>query len=138
MTGAPFVVRNKVFVGNSGAEFGARGWLTALNAKDGSVAWRAYATGPDKDVLIDSAVFKPFYPQYKGTELGVKEWPADAWKIGGGTSWGWMSYDPEQDLLFYGTSNPSPWNDKIRPGDNLWTNGVFARNPDSGQAHWYY
>ena len=138
MTGAPFVVRDKVFVGNSGAEFGARGWLTALNLRDGSIAWRAYATGPDKDVLIDPAVFKPFYPQYKGTDLGVKQWPADAWKIGGGTSWGWMSYDPDQDLIFYGTSNPSPWNDRVRPGDNLWTDGVFARNPDTGKARWYY
>ncbi len=138
MTGAPFVVRDKVFVGNSGAEFGARGWLTALNVRDGSIAWRAYATGPDKDVLIDPAVFKPFYPQYKGTDLGVKQWPADAWKIGGGTSWGWMSYDPDQDLIFYGTSNPSPWNDRVRPGDNLWTDGVFARNPDTGKARWYY
>lgn len=138
MTSAPFVVRDKVFVGNSGAEFGARGWLTALNAKDGSIAWRAYATGPDKDVLIDQKTFKPFYPQYKGVNLGVKEWPADAWKIGGGTSWGWTSYDPDQNLIFYGTSNPSPWNDKVRPGDNLWTDGIFARDPDTGAAHWFY
>ena len=138
MTGAPFIVHDKVLVGNSGAEFGARGWLTALNIKDGSIAWRAYATGPDKDVLIDHSLFRPFYPQYKGIDLGVKQWPADAWKIGGGTSWGWMSFDPDQDLIFYGTSNPSPWNDKVRPGDNLWTDGVFARNPDTGKARWYY
>ena len=138
MTGAPFVVRDKVFVGNSGADFGARGWLTALNVKDGSIAWRAYATGPDKDVLIDPQVFKPFYPQYKGTDLGVREWPVDGWKLGGGTSWGWMSYDPEQNLLIYGTGNPSPWNEQVRPGDNLWTNGVFARDPDTGLARWYY
>ena len=138
MTGSPFVIRDKVYVGNSGAEFGARGWLTALNAKDGSIAWRAYATGPDKDVLIDPKIFKPFYPKYKGKDLGIKEWPTDAWKIGGGTSWGWMNFDPEQNLLIYGTSNPAPWNDKVRPGDNLWTDGVFARDPDTGQAHWYY
>jgi PQQ-dependent dehydrogenase (methanol/ethanol family) len=138
MTGAPFVVRDKIFVGNSGAEFGARGWLTALNKADGSIAWRAYATGPDKDVLIDPKIFKPFYSQYKGTDLGVKQWPADSWKIGGGTSWGWMSYDPDQNLLLYGTSNPSPWNDQVRPGDNVWTDGIFARNPDTGQAQWFY
>ncbi|MFL5785849.1 MAG: PQQ-dependent dehydrogenase, methanol/ethanol family [Bacteriovoracaceae bacterium] len=138
ITGAPFVVKDKVFAGNSGAEFGARGWLTAMNKKDGSIAWRAYATGPDKDVLINEKTFKPFYPQYKGKDLGMKEWPADAWKIGGGTSWGWMAYDPDQDLLFYGTSNPAPWNDKVRPGDNLWTDGIFARNPDTGEAKWYY
>lgn len=138
MTMAPFVVRDKIFVGNSGAEFGARGWITALNASDGSIAWRAYSTGPDKDVLIDPKVFKPFYPQYKGIDLGVKSWPANHWKIGGGTVWGWISYDPDQNLIFHGTSNPSPWNHEVRPGDNQWTNGVFARDPDTGQAHWYY
>jgi PQQ-dependent dehydrogenase (methanol/ethanol family) len=138
MTGAPFVVRDKVYVGNSDADFGARGWLTALNAKDGSIAWRAYGTGPDKDVLIDPTIFKPFYPQYKGKDLGVKEWPADAWKIGGATSWGWISYDPDQNLLLYGTANPAPWNEQVRPGDNLWSNGVFARDPETGQAHWFY
>jgi PQQ-dependent dehydrogenase (methanol/ethanol family) len=138
ITGAPFVVKDKIFVGNSGADFGARGWVTALNAKDGSIAWRAYGTGPDKDVLIDPKIFKPFYPQYKGKDLGVKEWPVGAWKTGGGTSWGWMSYDPDQNLLLYGVGNPGPWNAQIRPGENFWTNGVFARNPDTGQAHWYY
>lgn len=138
MTGAPFVVKNHVFVGNSGAEFGARGWLTALNTKDGSIAWRAYATGPDKDVLIDPKIFKPFYKQYVGKDLGVQTWPVDAWKIGGGTSWGWTSYDPDQNLIIYGTSNPAPWNDKVRPGDNLWTDGLFARDPDTGAAHWFY
>ena len=138
MTMSPMVVRDKVLVGNSGAEFGARGWLTALNTADGSIAWRAYSTGPDKDVLIDPSIFKPFYDQYKGKDRGVEEWPVDAWKIGGGTVWGWISYDPEQDLVLYGTSNPSPWNHEIRPGDNLWTNGLFARDPDTGQAHWFY
>lgn len=138
MTGAPLFVKGKVFVGNADADFGARGWLAALNAKDGKELWRAYATGPDKDVLLDPKIFKPFYPQYKGKDLGIKEWPVDAWKIGGGTSWGWFSFDPDQNLLIYGTANPAPWNDKVRPGDNYWTNGVFARDPDSGQAHWFY
>ncbi|SEP47566.1 PQQ-dependent dehydrogenase, methanol/ethanol family [Rhodospirillales bacterium URHD0017] len=138
MTMAPFVVKDKVLVGNSGAEFGARGWVTALNAKDGSIAWRAYATGPDSDVLIDPATFKPFYDQYKGKDLGVTQWPVDAWKTGGGTMWGWMSYDPEQNLVFHGTSNPSPWNHEIRPGDNHWTNGLFAREPETGRARWFY
>jgi PQQ-dependent dehydrogenase (methanol/ethanol family) len=129
---APLVVKDKVLVGNSGAEFGVRGWLTALNTKDGSVAWRAYTTGPDSDVLIDANEFKPFYPQYKGKDLGVTQWPPDHWKIGGGTVWGWLSYDPDLNLLYYGTSNPSPWNHEARPGDNNWTEGVFARNPDTG------
>jgi PQQ-dependent dehydrogenase (methanol/ethanol family) len=138
MTMAPLVVKGKVLVGNSGAEFGARGWIAALNASDGSVAWRAYSTGPDEDVLIDAATFKPFYPQYKGKDLGISTWPPDAWKIGGGTVWGWISYDPEQDLIFHGTSNPAPWNHEVRPGDNAWTNGVFAREPETGKAHWFY
>nr|WP_298726218.1 PQQ-dependent dehydrogenase, methanol/ethanol family [uncultured Steroidobacter sp.] len=137
-TMAPLVVKDKVLVGNSGAEFGARGWLAALNASDGSIAWRAYSTGPDRDVLIDPSEFKPFYPQYRGTDLGVSQFPPDHWKIGGGTVWGWISYDPDLDLIYYGTSNPSPWNHEVRPGDNLWTNGMFARDPDDGHARWFY
>jgi PQQ-dependent dehydrogenase (methanol/ethanol family) len=135
---APLVVNGKVLVGNSGAEFGARGWLLALDARDGKLLWRAYMTGPDADVLIDPAEFKPFYPQYKGVDLGVKEWPPDHWKIGGGTVWGWISYDPAQNLIFHGTSNPSPWNHEARPGENFWTEGIFARNPDTGKARWFY
>jgi lanthanide-dependent methanol dehydrogenase len=138
MTMAPFVVGDKVLVGNSGAEFGARGWIAGLNVSDGSIAWRGYSTGPDRDVLIEPDVFKPFYPQYRGTDLGLKSFPGDKWKIGGGTVWGWISYDPEQNLIFHGTSNPSPWNHLQRPGDNVWTNGVFARDPDSGKARWFY
>jgi PQQ-dependent dehydrogenase (methanol/ethanol family) len=138
MTMAPFVVKDKVLVGNSGAEFGARGWITALNARDGSIAWRAYSTGPDKDVLIEENTFKPFYPQYKGKDLGVSQWPVGAWETGGGTVWGWISYDPEQNLIFHGTSNPAPWNHELRPGDNHWTNGVFAREPETGKARWFY
>ncbi|MDB5424141.1 MAG: pqq-dependent dehydrogenase, methanol/ethanol family, partial [Phenylobacterium sp.] len=114
---APLVVRDKVLIGNSGAEFGVRGWIAALNTADGSLAWRAYSTGPDKDVLIDPAEFKPFYPQYKGTDLGVKNWRGEQWKIGGGTVWGWISYDPETNLIYYGTGNPGPWNSEQRPGD---------------------
>jgi PQQ-dependent dehydrogenase (methanol/ethanol family) len=138
ITMAPFVVKDKVLVGNSGAEFGVRGWLTALNKTDGSIAWRAYSTGPDKDVLIDPAEFKPFYPQYVGTDLGVKQWPGDKWKIGGGTVWGWIAYDPDLDLIYHGTSNPSPWNHEMREGDNAWTEGIFARDPDTGKARWFY
>jgi PQQ-dependent dehydrogenase (methanol/ethanol family) len=138
MTMAPFVVGDKVIVGNSGAEFGARGGIAALDAASGSIVWRAYATGPDKDVLIDAAIFKPFYPQYRGKDLGLHSWPGESWKIGGGGTWGWISYDPEQNLLFHGTSNPSPWNHEVRPGDNLWTDAVFARDPQTGKAHWAY
>ncbi|HEY0384878.1 MAG TPA: methanol/ethanol family PQQ-dependent dehydrogenase [Pyrinomonadaceae bacterium] len=137
MTMAPLVVKGKVLVGNSGGEMGVRGWLTALDAASGKIAWRAYSTGPDADVLIGSN-FKPFYPQDRGKDLGVASWPPDAWKTGGGTVWGWISYDPEQNLIFYGTGNPGPWNPAQRPGDNKWSSGIFARNPDTGEAVWYY
>jgi PQQ-dependent dehydrogenase (methanol/ethanol family) len=137
ITMAPLVVKGKVLVGNSGGEFGVRGWLTALDAASGNVVWKAYHTGPDADVLIGPN-FKPFYPQDQGKDLGVASWPADAWKIGGGTMWGWISYDPEQNLIFYGTANPGPWNPDQRPGDNKWTCGIFARNPDTGEARWFY
>ncbi len=82
--------------------------------------------------------FKPFYDSDKGQDLGVSSWPPDAWKIGGGTVWGWISYDPELNLIYYGTGNPGPWNPDARPGDNKWTCGVFARDPDTGQARWFY
>jgi PQQ-dependent dehydrogenase (methanol/ethanol family) len=137
ITMAPLVVKGKVLVGNSGGEMGVRGWLTAVDAASGKIAWRAYSNGPDKDVLIGPE-FKPFYPQDRGTDLGVKTWPADAWKTGGGTVWGWISYDPELDLIYYGTGNPGPWNPDQRPGDNKWTTGIFARDPDDGHAVWYY
>ena len=137
MTMAPLVVKGKVLVGNSGGEFGVRGWLKALDAGTGSVAWTAYHTGPDADVLIGSR-FKPFYPSDSGKDLGVTTWPPDAWKIGGGTVWGWISYDPALDLIYYGTGNPGPWNPEQRPGDNKWTAAMFARDPDTGEAVWAY
>jgi len=137
ITMAPLIVKDKVLVGNSGGEMGVRGWLTALDLESGDVAWRAYSTGPDKDVLI-GARFKPFYKQDQGTDLGVSTWPPDAWKIGGGTVWGWISYDPGLNLVYYGTGNPGPWNPDQRPGDNKWTSGIFARDADTGEAVWAY
>jgi PQQ-dependent dehydrogenase (methanol/ethanol family) len=99
MTMAPLVAGNKVIVGNSGGEFGVRGWVTALDANSGQIAWRAYSTGTDADCLIGPN-FKPFYDHDKGKDLGVSTWPPDHWKIGGGTVWGFISYDPEQNLIF--------------------------------------
>ena len=137
MTMAPLVVNDKVYVGNSGGEYGVRGWLTALDASNGKSLWRAYSTGPDNDALIGPA-FKPFYPQDRGTDLGKSTWPGEAWKIGGGTVWGFVSYDPALDLIYYGTANPGPWNPSQRPGENKWTSGIFARDAKSGQARWFY
>jgi PQQ-dependent dehydrogenase (methanol/ethanol family) len=137
ITMAPLVVRGKVLVGNSGGEFGVRGWVTALDAGSGRVVWKAYSTGPDSDVLIGPR-FHPFYAQDRGADLGVKTWAGDTWKIGGGTMWGWISYDPALNLIYHGTANPGPWNADARPGDNKWTAGIFARDPDTGEARWFY
>jgi PQQ-dependent dehydrogenase (methanol/ethanol family) len=137
MTMAPLVVKGKVLVGNSGGEFGVRGWLIALDAASGTIAWRAYSTGPDKDVLIGPN-FKPFYEGDRGKDLGITTWPGEGWRTGGGTVWGWISYDPDLDLIFYGASNPGPWNPEQRPGDNKWTTAMFARRPDNGEAVWAY
>jgi PQQ-dependent dehydrogenase (methanol/ethanol family) len=137
VTMAPLAVAGKVLVGNSGGELGVRGWLAALDAATGQVVWRAYSTGPDSDVLI-GASFKPFYAQDRGRDLGVSSWPGTAWKLGGGNAWGFVSYDPALDLIFYGTGNPGPWNPEQRPGANKWTSGVFARKPATGEAVWYY
>lgn len=137
MTMAPLIVENKVIVGISGGEYGVRGFIEALDAGTGDSVWKAYSTGPDKEVLIGPA-FKPHYPSDKGTDLGVTTWPPDAWKQGGGGVWGFVSNDPELNLIYYGAGNPGPWNANQRPGDNKWTNGVFARDPDTGEAKWYY
>ncbi len=137
MTMAPIVAKGVVIVGNSGGEFGVRGWLAGLDAETGKIKWRAYATGPDKDVLIGSN-FKPFYPMDQGKDLGMKTWPADTWKIGGASSWSWISYDPDLDLFYYGTSNPAPWNPEQRLGSNKWSSTLFARRPETGEAIWAY
>jgi alcohol dehydrogenase (cytochrome c) len=135
ITMAPLAADGKVFVGNSGGEMGVRGWLTALDAASGKILWRAYSTGPDSDVLIGDN-FKPPYDWLKGKDLGVKTWPPDKWKIGGGTVWGWVSFDPETNTVFYGTANAGPWNADQRAGDNLWTTTIFARDADTGYAKW--
>jgi len=137
MTMAPLVAHGKVIVGNSGGEMGVRGWLKGLDENSGKVSWTAYATGPDSAVLIGAA-FKPYYAKERGKDLGVSSWPSGAWQIGGGTMWGWISYDPQLDLIYYGTANPGPWNPDVRPGDNKWTSTLFARRPETGEAVWAY
>jgi PQQ-dependent dehydrogenase (methanol/ethanol family) len=137
MTMAPLVVKDVVLVGNSGGEFGVRGWIAGLDLGSGRERWRAYSTGPDAEVRI-GARFTPFYASDRGADLGMASWPPDAWRTGGGAVWGWISYDPELDLIYHGTSNPGPWNAEQRPGDNKWTAGTFARDPDTGEAVWFY
>ena len=95
-TSAPIVVKDKVIVGISGGEFGVRGWIAAYNLKDGSLAWRGYSMGPDSDTLIDpektTHLGKPV-----GKDSGINTWEGEQWKTGGGTTWGWYSYDPEAE-----------------------------------------
>ncbi|HKN66118.1 MAG TPA: PQQ-dependent dehydrogenase, methanol/ethanol family [Gemmatimonadaceae bacterium] len=137
MTMAPLVVKGKVLVGNSGGEMGARGWLAALDENTGKELWRAFSTGTDSDVKIGPR-FHAFYAKDRGRDLGLTTWPPDGWKHGAGTVWGWISYDPTLNLVYYGTSNPGPWNQDQRPGDNKWTSTIFARDPDTGEAVWAY
>ncbi|MGA8885471.1 MAG: methanol/ethanol family PQQ-dependent dehydrogenase, partial [Pseudolabrys sp.] len=136
-TSAPMVVKDKVLVGISGGEFGVPCHMTAYNVSDGKMVWRGYSSGPDNQILVD--------PQ-KTTELGkpvgadssLKTWQGDQWKIGGGCTWGWISYDPQLNLIYYGSGNPSTWNPKQRPGDNKWSMTIWARDADTGMAKWVY
>ncbi|MEJ0093543.1 MAG: PQQ-dependent dehydrogenase, methanol/ethanol family [Methylocella sp.] len=136
-TSAPFVVKDKVLVGISGGEFGVRGYLTAYDIKTGGQVWRAYSIGPDSDALIDpvktTALGEPV-----GAESSLASWQGDQWKIGGGAPWGSISYDPELNLIYYGSGNPSTWNPRQRPGDNKWAMTIFARDVDTGMARWVY
>jgi PQQ-dependent dehydrogenase (methanol/ethanol family) len=136
-TNNPLVVKDKVLVGISGGEFGVRGHVTAYDINTGKRVWRAYSMGPDSDTLMDpdktTMMGKPV-----GKDSGTATWKGDQWKIGGGTTWGWYSYDPELNLIYYGSGNPSTWNPRQRPGDNRWSMTVFARNPDTGMAKWVY
>ncbi len=130
-------VKDKVLVGISGGEFGVRGSVTAYNLADGKMVWRAYSTGPDNEMLFDpektTSLGKPV-----GADSSLKSWEGDQWKIGGGTTWGWYSYDPELNLVYYGSGNPSTWNPVQRPGDNRWSMTIFARDADTGMAKWVY
>ncbi len=136
-TSTPMVIKDKVLVGISGGEFGVQGHITAYNVADGSIAWRAYSTGPDDQTLMDPEN-TTHLGEPVGVDSGTATWEGDQWKIGGGTTWGWMSYDPELDLVYYGTGNPSTWNPVQRPGDNRWSMTIMARNPDTGMAKWLY
>jgi PQQ-dependent dehydrogenase (methanol/ethanol family) len=138
MTNAPLVVGDVVIAGISGGEFGVRGRVTAYSAQDGHELWRGYSTGPDKDVMITANTLKSPYPTDQGADLGVSTWQGDQWQHGGGTTWGWYSYDPELNLFYYGSGNPGVWNPDQRPGDNKWSMSLWARNPETGEVRWVY
>ena len=140
-TNAPHVFKDKVITGISGGEFGVRGRITAYDMNTGKEAWKAFSTGPDKDMLMDPAQTMTWTdgklaPVCKDSSL--KTWKGDQWKIGGGTTWGWYSYDPASNLMYYGSGNPSTWNPSQRPGDNKWSMTIFARDLDTGVAKWVY
>ena len=136
-TSAPMVVKDKVYVGVSGGEFGVRGYLTAYNVADGKLVWRGYSMGPDADTLMDPEK-TTHLGQPVGKDSGTATWQGDQWKIGGGTTWGWYSYDPDLNLIYYGSGNPSTWNPSQRPGDNRWSMTIWARDADTGVAKWVY
>ena len=120
MTGAPLIVKDKVVVGVAGGEFGIRGFVDAYDQESGELAWRLYTIpGPDHP---DNAT-----------------WAGNSWRTGGSPSWMTGSYDPELNLVYWGTGNPGPdWNGDVRLGDNLYSDCVLAINPDTGELVWYF
>ncbi len=132
ITGAPRVVKGKVIIGNGGAEYGVRGYVSAYDADTGELAWRFYTVPGDPS--------KPF--EHPELEMAAKTWTGEWWKVGGGgTVWDSLAYDPELDLLYVGTGNGSPWARKIRSpggGDNLFLCSILALDPDDGRLVWYY
>ena len=138
MTNAPLVVDDVLMTGISGGEFGVRGRITAFSTQDGKELWRTYSTGPDKDVGITDNTLKSPYPSAQGKDLGVSTWQGDEWQRGGGTTWGWYSYDPALNLFYHGSGNPGTWNPDQRPGDNKWSMSLWAQNPKTGEVRWVY
>ncbi|HSD70085.1 MAG TPA: PQQ-dependent dehydrogenase, methanol/ethanol family, partial [Woeseiaceae bacterium] len=136
ITMAPLVIGERVLVGPSGGEFGIHGWLKALDLASGAVLWTARNMGPDSVVLAMPGTFNSWYD--KGTEIALESWSGDSWQRGGAPVWGWLSYDPQLDLVYYGTGNPGPYNSEQRPGDNKWSSSVLARRPGDGALVWAY
>mgnify|MGYP003578682151 FL=1 len=129
---APFVAKGRVLVGPSGGEFGIYGWVKALDLASGRILWTAHNMGPDSLMIARPGTFRG------GANLGVSTWSGDSWRRGGAPVWGWISYDPELDLIYFGTGNPGPYNTEQRPGENKWTNSVLARRPSDGALVWAY
>lgn len=123
----PTVLGNELLIGNAGDDFGARGWIVALDANTGRQMWKDYATGPDQEVGIVHA----------GQDQGAKTWPGESWQHGGGGVAAPILADPELGLILHSTGPPAPWNPEPRPGDNAFTSGIFAREPGSGAVRWF-
>lgn len=118
-----------------------RGYLSAYRLSDGQLVWRGYSTGPDNEALVDPETTTT-WADGKVTPVGknssVKTWQGKRWVNGGGTTWGWYSYDPALNLVYYGTGNPSTWNPSQRPGDNRWSMAIWVRDLDTGKVKWVY
>lgn len=151
VTQAPLIADGKVIVGMSGNEFGARGRLEAYNLADGKLVWRCQSNGTDKDVCLtpDSNKANPQHGTF-GKDIGISSYPNDEWKRGGGSLWGFFSYDPELRMVYTSTGNPGNWSpstrckfdtqEKCNAGeqDNKWSMTIFARKVDTGEVVWAY
>ncbi|MCB1846592.1 MAG: PQQ-dependent dehydrogenase, methanol/ethanol family, partial [Halieaceae bacterium] len=133
ITGAPRVIKGKVLIGNGGAEYGVRGYLSAYDADSGAMVWRFYTVPGNPELGFENAAM----------EMAAKTWNGKWWELGGGggTVWDAMAYDPELDLLYFGVGNGTPWNREIRSpggGDNLFLSSIVAVRPDTGEYVWHY
>ncbi len=140
-TQAPHVFDKYVVTGIAGGEFGVRGFLAAYDINTGKLVWRGYSMGPDADMIMDpekTMTWTDGKMAPVGKDSSLKTWQGDQWKIGGGTTWGWFSYDPELRQVYYGSGNPSTWNPVQRPGDNKWSMTLWSRDIDTGKAKWVY
>ncbi len=140
-TNAPHVFKDKVVTGISGGEFGVRGRLMAYDIKTGKLVWRGYSEGTDAEMIMDpqkTMTWTNGKMAPVGKDSSLKTWQGDQYKLGGGTTWGWYSYDPKLNLVYYGSGNPGTWNPNQRPGDNKWSMSIWARDLDTGAVKWVY
>jgi len=140
-TNAPHVFKDKVITGISGGEFGVRGRLMAYDLKTGKLVWRGYSEGTDAEMIMDpqkTMTWTNGKMAPVGKDSSLKTWQGDQYKLGGGTTWGWYSYDPKLNLVYYGSGNPGTWNPNQRPGDNKWSMSLWARDLDTGMVKWVY
>jgi alcohol dehydrogenase (cytochrome c)/quinohemoprotein ethanol dehydrogenase len=132
ITGAPRVIKGRVVIGNAGAEYGVRGYVSAYEADTGELAWRFFTVPGDPALGFENDAMR----------MAAETWTGEWWTLGGGgTVWDAMAYDPELELLYIGTGNGAPWNYDVRSpggGDNLFLASIVALRPDSGEYVWHY